>query len=206
MPLRCYSADHLTYRYVIVYSVCSTLSLKARGLKENPYKLMSKNTPIPQGFLKNPVHLLALGFGTGCVKKMPGTTGTLVGVLFYLLIVSVFPSSIYPFWPVYIGVTIALFLLGIWLCGVTANHLGVHDHSGIVWDEIVGFLITMTMVPPDWRFVLLGFILFRLFDIWKPWPINWLDHRVSGGLGIMLDDVLAGIYALIILQITVYLL
>jgi len=89
---------------------------------------------------------------------------------------------------------------------VTANHLGVQDHGGIVWDEIVGFLITMTMVPPDWRFVLLGFILFRLFDIWKPWPISWLDSKVSGGLGIMLDDVLAGIYALIILQIIVYLL
>ena len=160
---------------------------------------MSKNTPIPQGFLKNPIHLLALGFGTGCAPKMPGTIGTLVGIIFYL------PMS-YLSWPVYIGVTVALFLSGIWLCEVTANHLGVHDHGGIVWDEIVGFLITMTMVPPDWRFVLLGFVLFRLFDICKPWPINWLDRKVSGGLGIMLDDVLAGIYALIILQIIIYLL
>jgi phosphatidylglycerophosphatase A len=165
---------------------------------------MSKNTPIPKGFLKNPIHLLALGFGTGCAPKMPGTTGTLVGVLFYFPLV--YLSSVYPSWPVYIGVTIALFLLGIWLCEVTANHLGVHDHGGIVWDEIVGFLITMTMVPPDWRYVLLGFVLFRLFDICKPWPINWLDRRVSGGLGIMLDDVLAGIYALIMLQLIIYLL
>ena len=165
---------------------------------------MSKNTPIPKGFLKNPVHLLALGFGTGCAPKMPGTIGTLVGILFYFPLVSL--SSAYPSWPVYIGVTIALFLLGIWLCDVTANHLGVHDHGGIVWDEIVGFLITMTMVPFDWRFILLGFVLFRLFDIWKPWPISWLDNRVSGGLGIMLDDVLAGIYALIMLQLIVYLL
>ncbi len=165
---------------------------------------MSKNIPIPTGFLKNPIHLLALGFGAGCVPKMPGTIGTLVGVLFYLPLV--YLSSVYSSWPVYIVVTIALFLLGIWLCEVTANHLGVHDHGGIVWDEIVGFLITMTMVPPDWRFVLLGFVLFRLFDIWKPWPISWLDRKVSGGLGIMLDDVLAGIYALIILQIIVYLL
>ena len=160
---------------------------------------MSKNTPIPKGFLKNPIHLLALGFGTGCAPKMPGTIGTLVGILFYL------PMLTLP-WPFYIGVTIILFLLGIWLCDVTARHLGVHDHGGIVWDEIVGYLITMTAVPPDWRFVLLGFVLFRLFDIWKPWPINWLDRKLLGGLGIMSDDVFAGIYALIVLQIIINLL
>jgi len=159
---------------------------------------MSKNTPIPQGFLKNPIHLLAMGFGTGYVPKMPGTVGTLVGILFYL-------PMVYLSWPVYIGVTIALFLLGIWLCEVTANHLGVHDHGGIVWDEIVGFLITMTLVPPDWRFLLLGFVLFRLFDIWKPWPIRWFDVGVSGGFGIMLDDLVAGLYALLVLQLIAYL-
>ncbi len=160
---------------------------------------MSKNTPIPKGFLKHPVHFLALGFGTGCVPKMPGTIGTLVGILFYLPMMALT-------WPVYIAVTVVLFLLGICLCDVTARHLGVHDHGGIVWDEIVGFLITMTMAPPDWRFILLGFVLFRLFDICKPWPIGWLDRRVSGGFGIMLDDLLAGIYALIILQLIIYLL
>jgi len=159
---------------------------------------MNKNKPIPQGFLKNPIHLLALGFGTGYVPKMPGTVGTLVGILFYL-------PMVYLPWPVYIGVTIALFLLGIWLCEVTANHLGVHDHGGIVWDEIVGFLITMTLVPPEWRFVLLGFVLFRLFDIWKPWPIRWFDMGVSGGLGIMVDDLVAGLYALLVLQLIAYL-
>ena len=159
---------------------------------------MSKNTPIPQGFLKNPIHLLAMGFGTGYVPKMPGTVGTLVGILFYL-------PMVYLSWPVYIGVTIALFLLGIWLCEVTANHLGVHDHGGIVWDEIVGFLITMTLVPPDWRFLLLGFVLFRLFDIWKPWPIRWFDVGVSGGFGIMVDDLVAGLYALLVLQLIAYL-
>ncbi len=157
---------------------------------------MNKNTPIPKGFLKNPIHLLALGFGTGCVPMMPGTIGTLVGVLFYLLMQTLS-------WPIYIGVTVVLFSLGVWLCDVTARHLGVHDHGGIVWDEIVGFLITMTAVPPDWRFVLLGFVLFRLFDIWKPWPISWLDRKLSGGLGIMSDDVLAGIYALLVLQIII---
>lgn len=160
---------------------------------------MNKNTSIPRGFLKNPVHLLALGFGSGCVPKAPGTVGTLVGVLFYLPMTTL--SG-----PIYFGMTMVFFLLGIYLCEVTANHLGVHDHGGIVWDEIVGFLISMIMIPPDWRFMLLGFVLFRLFDIWKPCPISYLDDKVSGGLGIMLDDVLAGVYALIILQISVYLL
>lgn len=160
---------------------------------------MSKNTPVPQGFLKNPIHLLALGFGSGCVPKMPGTIGTLVGILFYLPMVKLS-------WPFYVGITIILFLFGIWLCEVTARHLGVHDHSSIVWDEIVGYLVTMLYVPFDWRFIILGFLLFRLFDICKPWPINWLDRKVSGGLGIMVDDLLAGVYALIMLQIIIYLL
>ena len=160
---------------------------------------MSKNTPIPQGFLKHPVHFMALGFGSGCAPKMPGTIGTLVGILFYLLMVKLS-------WPIYAGITIILFLLGVWLCEVTARHLGVHDHSSIVWDEIVGYLVAMFLIPFDWRFIILGFLLFRLFDIWKPWPISWLDRKVSGGLGIMVDDLLAGIYALIMLQIIIYLL
>ncbi len=161
---------------------------------------MNENASIPRGFLKNPIHLLALGFGAGCAPKMPGTIGTLVGMLFYL------PMVFYLSRPVYIIVTIALFLLGIWICEVTEKNLGKHDHGGIVWDEIVGFLVTMIAVPPDWRFVLSGFLLFRLFDICKPWPIGWLESKFPGGLGIMVDDVLAGIYALIILQIIVYLL
>lgn len=160
---------------------------------------MSKNTPIPQGFLKHPVHFLALGFGSGCAAKMPGTMGTFVGILFYLPMMKL---SV----PVYVALTVILFLIGIWLCDVTARHLGVHDHGAIVWDEIVGFLVTMIAAPPDWRFIILGFVLFRLFDICKPWPINWLDRQVSGGFGIMLDDLLAGIFALIILQIFIYLL
>ena len=160
---------------------------------------MSKNTPIPQGFLKHPVHFMALGFGSGCAPKMPGTIGTLVGILFYLLMVKLS-------WPIYVGITIILFLSGVWLCDVAARHLGVHDHSSIVWDEIVGYLVAMFLIPFDWRFIILGFLLFRLFDIWKPWPISWLDRKVSGGLGIMVDDLLAGIYALIMLQIIIYLL
>jgi phosphatidylglycerophosphatase A len=149
--------------------------------------------------LKHPVHFLALGCGSGCVPKLPGTAGTLVGVLFYLPLQTLF-------WPIYVGIVLLLFLMGIWLCGKTAKHLGVHDHPAIVWDEIVGYLVTMILVPSGWQWLVAGFALFRLFDIWKPWPIHWIDKKVKGGFGIMLDDVIAGIYALLILQIIAYLL
>jgi phosphatidylglycerophosphatase A len=159
----------------------------------------NKKTPLPPGFWKNPVHLLALGFGTGYVPNLPGTAGTLVGVLLYFFMQ---PLNVM----IYLLVTLALFSTGIWLCGKTASHLGVHDHSSIVWDEIVGYLVTMIMSPTGWYWMVLGFILFRLFDICKPWPVSWADKRVAGGLGIMLDDLIAAIYALLLLQITAYLL
>jgi phosphatidylglycerophosphatase A len=108
--------------------------------------------------------------------------------------------------PVYLVLTALLGLAGIWLCGYTARALGVHDHGGIVWDEIVGLLITLIAVPPDWRWLLAGFLLFRLFDILKPWPIRWLDRRVGGGFGIMIDDVLAGLFALLCLHGLIWLL
>jgi phosphatidylglycerophosphatase A len=94
-------------------------------------------------------------------------------------------------------------LLGVWACGKTAQELGVSDPSPIVWDEIVGFLVTMTAAPSGWRWVLVGFALFRLFDIWKPWPVSVLDRGVSGGLGIMLDDLAAGLLAWVILHMLV---
>jgi phosphatidylglycerophosphatase A len=159
----------------------------------------NKKTPIPPGFWKTPVHLLALGLGTGYVPKLPGTAGTLVGVLLYIFMQ---PLNVM----IYLVITSALFLLGIWLCGKTASDLGVHDHTSIVWDEIVGYLVTMIMAPAGWLWIILGFILFRLFDICKPWPVSWADKRVVGGLGIMLDDLIAAVYAMLILQITAYML
>ncbi len=140
------------------------------------------------------IHSLAYGFGTGLVGKMPGTVGTLIGVLFYLGLAGL-PLAAYG------TVTAALFLAGIWICGRTARDLGVHDHPAIVWDEIVGYLVTMMAAPRGWGWLLAGFLLFRLFDIWKPWPIRWLDRRVQGGFGIMVDDLLAAVYAAILLQI-----
>ncbi len=150
---------------------------------------ISRPDPIDPKLLANPAHFLSLGFGSGLAPVAPGTFGTLAGVPVYLLMQDL------PL-PVYLGVTLLFALLGIWLCGYTARALGVHDHGGIVWDEIVGLLITLIAVPPGWHWLVAGFLLFRLFDILKPWPIRWLDRRVGGGFGIMIDDVLAGLFAL----------
>jgi len=96
-----------------------------------------------------------------------------------------------------------LFLFGVWLCGRVAREFGVHDHPGIVWDEWVGLLMTLWMAPAGWVWLAAGFLLFRLFDIWKPWPIGWLDRKVGGGLGIMLDDLVAGLFGFVVLQLIV---
>ncbi len=144
--------------------------------------------------IKHPIHILAFGFGSGLAPVAPGTFGTLVGILFYL------PMRELTL-PLYLGITVFLSLVGIWLCGRTATDLGVHDHPGIVWDEIVGYLITMIAAPQGWGWIVAGFLLFRLFDITKPWPIMAIDKGLGGGMGIMLDDVLAGIYACVCLHI-----
>jgi len=148
---------------------------------------------LPAGFLKHPAHFFAFGFGSGCAPKAPGTAGTALAVLLYL------PLQYLSF-SAYLIMLGLSFMIGVWLCGKASKALGVHDHGGIVWDEFVGYWITMIAAPSGWMWVLLGFLLFRLFDIWKPQPIRYLDKHVHGGFGIMIDDVLAGIYALIIMQ------
>ena len=148
--------------------------------------------------LKNPVHLLAFGFGAGCAPKAPGTFGTLVALPIWWL-----AASFLPFWG-YALVTLVVIAVGPYLCGKAAKDLGVHDHGGIVWDEIAGLLITLMALPVTGASALLGFLAFRLFDIWKPWPISWLDRHVHGGTGIMADDILAGIFAAICMQLLYY--
>lgn len=143
-------------------------------------------------------HFLAQGFGAGRIPVAPGTFGTLVGIPIYIAL-----SALAP-WLYAAGVTL-LFALGVWLAELTGHDLGAHDHQSIVWDEIVGFLITMFLAPPGWLWIAAGFILFRLFDIWKPYPIRLIDRRLTNGFGCMLDDVLAGIYALAALQVAHYL-
>lgn len=142
---------------------------------------------------RNPVHFLALGFGFGCFPKAPGTFGTLAAIPLYVLL--------QPLGVVAYGLTlIAGFIIGVWLCERVAQDLGVHDHPSIVWDEIIGYLVTMVVAPPGWGWIILGFVLFRFFDILKPWPIRPVDRRLRGGIGIMLDDVLAAVYAWVMLQ------
>ncbi len=137
---------------------------------------------------RHPARWLACGLGAGLARRAPGTFGTLMAIPPYLLLQQLPLAA-------YVGVVAAAFALGVWLCAVTARALGVHDHPGIVWDEIVGYWIAMIAAPAGWLWVVVGFALFRLFDIWKPWPIRWLDQHLGGGWGIMLDDVLAGVYA-----------
>jgi phosphatidylglycerophosphatase A len=147
----------------------------------------------PTAIWRNPVHLLAFGFGSGLSPKAPGTAGTVVAMLIYLALPAMSPL-------LYALLILLSFVLGIWLCGKTATDLGVHDHGGIVWDEFVGYWITMFMAPSGLFWAVLGFVLFRILDIFKPWPIKWADKQLKGGLGIMLDDVLAGIMAALCIQ------
>jgi len=144
--------------------------------------------------LTDPVHILAFGFGTGLSPVAPGTVGSLVGVLFAWLTLDLGL-------PLQLGVAAAISLSGVWICGESARRIGVHDHGGIVWDEIAGMYITLLAAPPTVAGWILAFVLFRAFDIAKPWPIRDLDHRLGGGVGIMLDDLAAALYALILLAL-----
>ena len=146
--------------------------------------------------LTNPIHGLAFGLGSGLAPFAPGSFGTLVAIPFYLLLQ---PLSL----SVYLGVLLLLIVVSIYICGESARQLKTHDHSGIVLDEICGYLVTMIWVPDSWLWLVLGFLLFRLFDIWKPWPIGLVDRKVQGGLGIVIDDVLAGVFAAICLQLAI---
>lgn len=148
--------------------------------------------------LYNPIHLAAVGFGSGLAPKAPGTFGTLAAVpLYYFLsFLSV---------EIYLAVIVIGSLVGIWICHITSRDMGVHDHKAIVWDEFIGYWITMLMVPFSIQWAIVGFILFRFFDIVKPYPICWLDKKVDGGLGIMIDDIVAGLFAGLSLQFLIYL-
>ncbi|MGB0867166.1 MAG: phosphatidylglycerophosphatase A [Granulosicoccaceae bacterium] len=145
--------------------------------------------------LKHPVHLLGLGIGSGLAPVAPGTFGTLAAFPLYFLLSGL---SL----PLYALAVLLSAVAGIWICGQTADALGVHDHPAIVWDEFVGLWISLFAAPLGWLPALLGFVYFRFFDVLKPWPIGWLDKHVSGGLGIMLDDILAGVMACVCLHVT----
>ncbi len=143
---------------------------------------------------RDPVYFIAFGFGSGLSPIAPGTFGTVAAIPVYLLL------TIFS-WPIYVISTIVAFILGVVVSDIVTRELGEQDYKGIVWDEVVGFLLTMMLAPKGLFWIILGFILFRLFDIWKPWPIRWVDRHVHGGLGVMLDDVIAAIPACLILQL-----
>jgi len=146
----------------------------------------------------HPLYFFAFGFGSGLSPKAPGTVGTIAAIPPYLILAGLHP------W-VYAGFVVVALLLGVLVCDWVARDMAVQDPAAIVWDEFVGLWITLFMLPDGWYWLIAGFLLFRFFDILKPWPISFLDRELTGGLGIMMDDVAAGFYSLLVLQITAYL-
>jgi phosphatidylglycerophosphatase A len=149
--------------------------------------------------LASPAGWIACGFGSGLTPKAQGTFGSLAAILPWLLL----RGLSLPTWVVIIVVA---FAIGVWACDVAGRSIGVDDHRSLVWDEFVGLWITLlpALLAPWWA-VLAGFVLFRLFDVWKPWPIAWFDRRVKGGFGVMLDDAIAGVFAGIVLYLVLLL-
>ncbi|MDH5357845.1 MAG: phosphatidylglycerophosphatase A [Gammaproteobacteria bacterium] len=143
--------------------------------------------------LKRPACFFGLGFGSGLAPFAPGTFGTLAALPIYWLMKDLTVA-------IYLTITIVAFIVGIWICQQSADWLGKEDPSAVVWDEIVGYLVTMIAAPTGWQWMLAGFFLFRFFDILKPWPISWADKKLHGGLGIMVDDVIAGLFSLIFIH------
>ncbi len=147
---------------------------------------------LPRTVLTDPVHFLAFGFGTGLAPFAPGTFGSLPGIALFWLTMG---YGLY----VQLAVVAVLIVAGVWICGESARRLGIHDHGGIVWDEIAGMYLTLIVAPISVTGWVLAFVLFRVMDIVKPWPIRDLDHRLGGGVGIMLDDLVAALYAAVLL-------
>ena len=145
---------------------------------------MPRNPQLKE-LIYSPTLLLAFGFGSGLVKKAPGTVGTLAAVPFWCLLSNLSLAT-------YIMIIYFAAVIGIIVCEKASTEVGVHDPGGIVWDEFVGFWIAMCPVSPSVLNLVIGFVLFRALDILKPWPINWLDQNIHGGFGIMLDDIVAG--------------
>jgi phosphatidylglycerophosphatase A len=158
--------------------------------KSKPAKAMTSR----EVAFKTPSGFLAFGFGVGLAPIAPGTAGTLLAVPFVLALKALDDVMMW-------GVLAGLFVLGVWVCGQATRNLGVHDHGGIVFDEMLGYWLTVALVPSGWPWLVAGFFLFRFFDILKPWPIGTLDRSVPGGFGIMVDDVLAAAYSMLILEL-----
>lgn len=165
-------------------------------------KLKSKSKvapPIPKAVWHNPLYFAAFGLGSGAMPFAPGTFGTLFAIPFYLLLAPLSLSA-------YLFFTIFFIIASSWICDRVSRETHTHDHPGMCIDEFAGFFVTMIHAPRGWTWIVFGFLLFRLFDIWKPWPIRVMDEKIHGGFGMVLDDVAAGLVAMFIIQITAYLL
>ncbi len=143
---------------------------------------------------RHPAHFFAFGFGSGLAPVAPGTFGTLAAIPLYYLLAALLPASLLY------GAIILAAVAGIWICDLTGRNLGVADYGGIVWDEIVAFWCVLLFTPVSALWIAVAFIAFRLFDIWKPFPISWFDAKFKNGYGVMLDDGLAAIYTLLVLE------
>jgi phosphatidylglycerophosphatase A len=155
-----------------------------------------------RALLASPAGWLACGFGSGLAPVAQGTFGSLAALLPWLLLREL------PL-PIYLAVLLIGFAAGVWACNMASRALGVADHRSLVWDEFIGqwvALLPLLVLPAPWWAIVLGFLLFRLFDVWKPWPISWLDRRVKGGMGVMVDDVVAGAFAAVVLALGLHLL
>ena len=161
---------------------------------DNGLRDYTKIPPIPATVWSNPLHFIAFGFGTGTIPVAPGTFGTLIAIPFYLAMQTLSVSS-------YLALLLLIIVTSMWICHKVTLEIGIEDHQGMCLDEVVGFLVTMFYAPHGWKWIWFGFILFRLFDILKPWPIRYVDRNIHGGVGIILDDVLAGVLSCIVLQI-----
>ncbi|RLA10232.1 MAG: phosphatidylglycerophosphatase A [Gammaproteobacteria bacterium] len=148
-------------------------------------------------FCRDPINLLALGFGSGLARRAPGTFGTLAGIPFLPL----FGLMTLPWASSLLLVAV---LAGVLICGHASRSMGLEDPGCVVWDEMVGLWVTLYALPLTFSAVVGGFLLFRLFDILKPWPISWCDRTVKGGLGIMVDDLLAGLFAGLLLRVLLW--
>jgi len=145
--------------------------------------------------LGHPAGWIASGFGVGLAPVAAGTFGSLAALLPWWLWLRHLPT-----WP-YLGVVALAFLIGIWAGGWVIRRTGIEDPGAVVWDEFLGQWLALWLLPAGWPWILAGFALFRLFDIWKPWPVRWADQRLHGGFGAMADDALAGLYACGVLQL-----
>ena len=167
---------------------------KAINIFKKTYACRKIAQPLPEAIWHQPLYFIDFGFGSGAMPLAPGTFGTLMAIPFYMVLQAL-PLAAYLIF------VIIFCIFSIWICDRVSRDIGIHDHPGMCIDEFAGFFVTMIDAPPGFTWIILGFVLFRLFDIWKPWPIFFIDKKIHGGIGIVLDDIVAGIFSMVGIQL-----